>query len=137
MGHTFAKVKLYSPSDQSKTLDLDLIVDTGSTYTWVKRVRLSGLELKPMGKRVFKTIEGKLIEREIGEAIIECEGEKATTIIVFAEEGDVEVLGVYALEGLGLEVGPTKRRLGGLKPYRRLVNDMVFEAKPPQDALEV
>ena len=111
MGHTFAKVKLYSPSDQSKTLDLDLIVDTGSTYTWVKRVRLSGLELKPMGKRVFRTIEGKLIEREIGEALIECEGEKATTIIVFAEEGDVEVLGVYALEGLGLEVDPTTKEL--------------------------
>ncbi len=111
MGHTFAKVKLYSPSDQSKTLDLDLIVDTGSTYTWVKRMRLSGLELKPMGKRVFRTIEGKLIEREIGEALIECEGEKATTIIVFAEEGDVEVLGVYALEGLGLEVDPTTKEL--------------------------
>ena len=111
MGHTSAKVKLYNPDDPSKTLDLNLIVDTGSTYTWVKRVRLSGLELKPMGKRVFKTIEGKLIEREIGEALIECKGEKATTIIVFAEEGDVEVLGVYALEGLGLEVDPATKEL--------------------------
>ena len=111
MGHTFAKVKLYNPKDPSKALDLNLIVDTGSTYTWVRRARLSGLELKPMGKRVFKTIEGKLIEREIGEALIECKGEKATTIIVFAEEGDVEVLGVYALEGLGLEVDPATKEL--------------------------
>ena len=60
---------------------------------------------------MFKTIEGKLIEREIGEAPIECKGEKATTIIVFAEEGDVEVLGVYALEGLGLEVDPATKEL--------------------------
>ena len=111
MGHTLAKVKLYSPSDQSKTLDLDLIVDTGSTYTWVKRARLSSLGLKHTGRRVFRTIEGKLIEREIGEAVIECEGERATTIVVFAEEGDVEVLGVYALEGLGLEVDPTTKEL--------------------------
>ena len=51
---------------------MNLIVDTESTYTWVRRARLSSLELKPMGKRVFKTIEGKLIEREIGEALIEC-----------------------------------------------------------------
>jgi len=60
---------------------------------------------------VFKTIEGKLIERETGEAPIECKGEKATTMIVFAEEGDVEVLGVYALEGLGLEVDSATKEL--------------------------
>lgn len=111
MGHTFARVKLYNPGDLSKTLDLDLIVDTGSTYTWVKRARLSSLELEPTGRRVFRTIEGKLVEREIGESLIEWGGEKATTILVFAEEGDAEVLGVYALEGLGLEVDPSTREL--------------------------
>ena len=68
--YTFAKVKLYSPSDQSKTIDLDLIIDTGSTYTWVKRTRLGSLGLKPTGRRMFKTIEGKLVEREIGEALM-------------------------------------------------------------------
>jgi predicted aspartyl protease len=111
MGYTFAKVRLCNPVEQSKTLDLDLIVDTGSTYTWVKRSKLKSLELKPTSRRVFKTIEGRLVEREIGEAIIECGGERATTIIVFGEEGDAEVLGIYALEGLGLEVDPTTRGL--------------------------
>jgi len=111
LGHTYAKVKLYSPTDPSKTLTLDLIVDTGSTYTWVKRAKLSELDLKPTGRRVFRTIEGRLVQREIGEAPIECKGEKATTILVFAEEGDVEVLGVYALEGLGLEVDPVTKEL--------------------------
>jgi len=111
VGHTFAKVRFYNPNDPSKALDLDLIVDTGSTYTWVKRAGLSGLGVKPAGRRVFKTIEGRLVEREIGEALIECEGERATTIVVFAEEGDAEVLGVYALEGLGLEVDPATKEL--------------------------
>jgi predicted aspartyl protease len=74
VGHTFAKVRLYNPSDQSKTLDLDLIVDTGSTYAWVKQAKLRSLGLKPTGRRVFRTIEGKLVEREIGEALIECGG---------------------------------------------------------------
>jgi len=36
---------------------------------------------------------------------------KHTTIIVFTEEGNVEVLGVYALEGLGLEVDPATKEL--------------------------
>jgi len=77
----------------------------------VGQERLTSLELEPTGKRIFRTIEGRLVEREIGEAIIECRGEKATTIVFFAEEGDVEVLGVYALEGLGLEVDPATKKL--------------------------
>jgi predicted aspartyl protease len=111
MEHTFAKVSLYNPNDLSRVLDLNLIVNTGSTYTWVKKIKLNNLGIKPIGKRVFKTIEGRLIEREIGEVIIEYENEKITTIVVFAEEEDVEVLGVYALEGLGLEIDPITRKL--------------------------
>ena len=108
---TTARVRLYNPHDPSKYLDLELIVDTGSTYTWIRRSRLEKLNIKPMGRRRFRTIEGKIIEREIGEAIIECLGEKATCIIVFAEENDVEVLGVTALENLALEVDPVTRKL--------------------------
>ena len=111
MGYTFAKMRLYNPGDPSKALDLDLIVDTRSTYTWIKRARLNGLGLKPTGKRAFRTIEGKLVERDICEALIEYGGEKTTTIVVFAEGDDAEVLGLYALEGLGLEVDPATKEL--------------------------
>jgi predicted aspartyl protease len=64
-----------------------------------------------MTKWRFKTIEGKIIERDIGEAIIECLGEKATRIVVFARKDDAEVLGVDALEGLRLEVDPITKQL--------------------------
>jgi len=92
-------------------VELELLVDTGSMYTWVKRDRLGELGIKPMGKWKFRTIEGRVIEREMGEAIIECLGEMATRIVVFAEEGDAEVLGVDALEGLRLEVDPITKQL--------------------------
>ena len=111
LGHTVAKVRLYNPHDLSRCLDLELLVDTGSTYTWVKRGRLERLGIRPMGKRRFRTIEGRVVEREIGEAIVECLGERATCIIVFAEEDDVEVLGVTALENLALEVDPVTKQL--------------------------
>ena len=111
MGHTIASVRLYNPRDQSKCLELELLVDTGSTYTWIKRGRLEKLGIKPMSRRRFRTIEGKIIERDVGEAVIECLGRKATTIVVFAEEKDYEVLGLHALEGLGLKVDPVTRQL--------------------------
>ena len=117
MGHTIAtiaKIKLYNPYDLSKCLDLELLVDTGSMYTWIKRGRLERLGIRPTGRRRFRTIENRIIEREIGEAVIECLGERATTIVVFAEDAedkDAEVLGVYSLEGLRLEIDPVTKQL--------------------------
>jgi predicted aspartyl protease len=64
-----------------------------------------------MGRRGFKCIDNRIIERDVGEAVIECLGRRATSIVVFAEEKDNEVLGLHALEGLGLEVDPVTRKL--------------------------
>jgi len=111
MGHTIARVKLCNPHDSSRCVELNLLVDTGSTYTWVRREVLESLGVKPMTRWRFRTIDGRVIEKDIGEAIIECMGEKATTIIVFAEKCDAEVLGVYTLEGLRLEVDPVTKQL--------------------------
>ena len=111
MGHITARIRLYNPYEMSRSLDLELLVDTDSTYTWIKRDRLEGLDIKPMTRWRFRTIEGRVIEREIGEAVVECLGERATTIVVFAEDRDAEVLGIYSLEGLRLEVDPVTRQL--------------------------
>ena len=98
MGRVVAKVKLYSPRDLSRCLEIELLVDTGNTCGWVKRSKLEELELRPMSRWNFKTIEGKVIERDIGEAVVECLGERATTIVVFAEDGGAEVLYIHAME---------------------------------------
>jgi len=47
MGHTVARIKLYSPHDLSKSIDIELLVDTGSTYTWIKREKLEKIGIKP------------------------------------------------------------------------------------------
>lgn len=111
MGHTTAAVKICSPQDGTKCVETELIVDTGSTYTWIKRERLEAIGVKPSKARKFRTIEGRTIEREVGEAVIECLGERAMSIVVFAERDDVEVMGVVALESLALEVDPVTRQL--------------------------
>ncbi len=59
----------------------------------------------------FKTIEGRLVKRNIGEAPIELNSEIATTIVVFAEPADSQVFGVHALEGLGLEIDPITEKV--------------------------
>lgn len=42
---------------------------------------------------------------------MEHESETAPTVVVFAEEGDESVLGLHALESLGLEVDPVTRQV--------------------------
>ncbi len=111
MGPILARVKVSNPREPSRLLELELLVDTGATYTWLKRSRLEALGLSPTSRRRFRTVRGELIERDVGEAIIECLGERATCMVVFAEEDDQEVLGITALENLGLEVDPVARRL--------------------------
>jgi len=105
-----AKVTLHS-ADMSKIEQVELPVDTGSTYTWVSNVILKRLNVEPKTMRKFRTMDGRLLERRIGEIIIGYMGEIATRMVVFAEQGDAEVLGVDALEGLGFEVDPISRQL--------------------------
>jgi hypothetical protein len=111
MGRTTATAKICNPQDSTKCVETELIVDTGSTYTWVRREKLEAIGIRPSKIRKFRTIEGKTIEREVGEAVIECLGERATSIIVFAEKDDVEVMGVVTLESLALEIDPVTKQL--------------------------
>ena len=90
---------------------MELLVDTGSTYTWIARALLEDLAVKPSTLRNFRTIDGRTLKREVGEVLMEYAKEQATRMVVFAEAGDAHVLGVDALEGLGLEVDPTTKEL--------------------------
>ena len=110
MGHTSVKVRVHKP-DLSTFKEIELLVDTGSTYSWIPEEILKELKIESKREREFKTIDGRIVRRPIGEAPIECMDERATTVVVFAEEGDGKVLGVHALEGLGLEVDPSSGRL--------------------------
>ena len=110
VGHTYARIRVYS-ADLTKSEGAELLVDTGSTYTWVEAKMLQQLGIKVRRVWRFKAIDGRILERRIGDAYIEFDGEQAPTVVVFAEEGDGKVLGVHALEGLRLEVDPATGQL--------------------------
>jgi len=111
VGHTIARITVYNPRDTSSFSSLELLVDTGSTYTWIRHGRLKELGIEPSEKVKFRTIDNRGIERYVSEAVVECVGKKATTVVVLAGDGDNEVLGLHALEGLRLEVDPVTRQL--------------------------
>ena len=110
MGHTYAKVRVYS-HDLSTFDFAELLVDTGSTYTWIAADVLEKLGTRVRRTWRFKTIDGRIVERKIGDAHLEYMEEQAPTVVVFAEDGDGKVLGVHAMEGLRLEVDPSTGEL--------------------------
>ncbi|MCD6357773.1 MAG: hypothetical protein DRJ96_06410 [Thermoprotei archaeon] len=98
------------PSDE-RYEELRLLVDTGSTYSWIPREILERLGVKATGRRRFKTISGAVVEREIGYVFVEYGGDIAPTMVVFGEKGDAAVFGLHGMESLGLEVDPTTRQI--------------------------
>jgi len=105
MGHTFVDATVYS-SDLSASRKVRLLVDTGSTYTWMSRKLLAELSIAPRREKSFRTVDHGILRRQVGEVVIDYAGERVTTVVVFAEDEDEEVLGVYTLEGLAMEFDP-------------------------------
>ena len=111
MGTLFVEVLLASPQQPDRREPLKLLVDTGSTYTWISARALQALGIQATERRRVLTIEGKVVERPLAEVLITVEGRTLHTLSLFAQDGDIEVLGAYTLEGFGLAADPVQRRL--------------------------
>lgn len=81
-----------------------VMVDTGSEYTWVPRSELEALGIAPVRTARFSTADGRVLERWIAFANVYAGDTSAPDIVVFAEGGDMTLLGARALEGLNLRI---------------------------------
>jgi len=75
------------------------LVDTGSEYTWVPRRVLEDLGIRAQRTQAFEVADGRRIERDIGYALVRAGGMEAPDLVVFAEPGDMTLLGAHSLEG--------------------------------------
>jgi len=89
----------------------DVMVDTGSEYTWIPRRVLEDLGIGVERSARFLTADGRVVERKIAFAIVHAGGSSAPDIVVFAEPGDATLLGARALEGLNVRVDPARKAL--------------------------
>lgn len=97
--------------------DLEALVDTSSTYTWVPSPVLNRLGIEPTERRLFDTADGRIIEREMAEIPVRLEGRVYFSLVVFGNPGAIPLLGATTLEDFGLGVDPERQ---GLIPVRGL-----------------
>lgn len=106
---TIAIAPLSAPDDR-RVLN-DVMVDTGSEYNWIPTDILLDLGIAPVRIDRFETADGRVLEREVGFAMLYA-GQRATpTIVVFAGPGDLVLLGAFGLEGLNLRVDLGRKEL--------------------------
>lgn len=87
------------------------LVDTGSEYTWVPSGVLAELGIRPELTQRFIVADGRQLERQLGIAIVHAAGAKAPDFVVFAEAGDMVLLGARSLEGLNVRVDAQRKQL--------------------------
>ena len=111
MGTFTQRIIITNPENPEKSLEIEAVVDTGATYTWIPKDKLEAIGLKPRYIRKFKVATGEIIERPVTEALIELNGERLHTLVAFGDIGSEPLLGAFTLEAFGLIVDPTNKTL--------------------------
>ena len=110
-----AKIKVWNPAHPDQVGEFDLWVDTGAAYSWISRQRLEALGIHPTRRMEFRTIEGRILERDMAAVFVSSDGNIGGDTVVMAEAGDMEVMGAYTLEGLSLSPDVTQKKLVPIK----------------------
>ena len=118
MGAIHVTVTVRNPADRERSWEGVFLVDTGATDSLVPRQHLEAIGLEPRGDRVYELADGSEVRLDVGGADIEFMGEYVATTVVFGDNGAEPLLGVTALESVGIEVDPRNQQLKRLPAVR-------------------
>lgn len=118
MGVTHVDVTVRNPAQRARAWTGAFLVDTGAIDSLVPRRNLDAIGLKPAGRRVYVTADGREVEMDVAVGELEIMGELSGGVIVFGDDGAEPLLGVTALESAGIEVDPQNQRLKRLPAVR-------------------
>lgn len=118
MGATHVTVAVSNPADTEQRWEGLFLVDTGATDCLVPAKHLHAIGIKPESKRVYELADGSEIIFEVGVARVEFMGEIVGATVLFGNDNAEPILGVTALESVGIEVDPENQRLKRLPAVR-------------------
>ena len=118
MGATHVTVTIRNPAEPERTWEGLFLVDTGATDSLVPRPHLEAIGLQPKGQRVYALADGSETRLDVTSADIEFMGDFTAGVIIFGAADAEPLLGVTALESVGIEVDPVNQRLKRLPAVR-------------------
>ena len=113
MGILTVMVKVYHgyPQADGAPAEVELLVDTGATFSVVPRGVLSRLGVQPVERREILTVDRKLLKRDLGYVGIDVAGRRVVSPVLFGEGEDFAALGAVTMEIAGLVVDPERKEL--------------------------
>lgn len=112
MGHIVVEAELAGARKQK----LRMLVDTGATYTVLPEDLAERLKITEAPRRLtVRLADGRRKSMRVGQVFVRLLGREAASTALIGPAGIEPLLGVAALEALGLALDPTS---GKLKPTR-------------------
>jgi predicted aspartyl protease len=95
-----------------------VLVDSGAEFTWLPRAMLGRVGVSVAKRNLaFVLADGRIVKRSVGYAILRANGFETVDEVVFAELGDLALLGSRTLEGFGAVVDARGKRLVAAGPH--------------------
>ncbi|MBM4430660.1 MAG: clan AA aspartic protease [Chloroflexi bacterium] len=111
MGLTKVTTKLTSPPRLGKSYEAIFLVTTGAMDSIAPADELTKIGVRPEGKMSYELGDGTVKEYPYGLVRIEFMGEITAGRVIFGERGSEPILGVTALESVGIMVDPVHKTL--------------------------
>lgn len=111
MGLTKVTTTLAGFHDLSKVYEDLFLVDTGATDTMAPAHELEKIGVKKEGSMSYELADGSIKEYAFGFVRIEFMGETTAGRVVFGDPNSEPLLGVTALESVGILVDPVNKTL--------------------------
>jgi len=111
MGLIHVTVTMKSLGSPSGTYEADFLVDTGATDSLAPAVELRKIGVQPEGTMAYELANGTIQEYEFGLVKIAFMGEITAGRVILGPDDAEPLLGVTALESVGITVDPANRTL--------------------------
>ena len=118
MGATQVTVTVRNPAQRDRFWEGLFRVDTGATDCLVPARHLREIGLEPEGERNYELADGAEKKMDIAVARIEFMGDFVGATVIFGRDDAEPILGVTALESVGIEVDPRTQQLKRLPAVR-------------------
>ena len=118
LGATHANVVIRNPAEPDRAWEGRFLVDTGATDCMVPRQHLEAIGLAPKSSREYELADGTKLAFDITVAEVEILGEIVGATILIGDTDAEPLLGVTALESVGIEVDPNSQTLKKLPAVR-------------------
>lgn len=111
MGLTYVTVTIKGLSSSNGDYEAEFLVDTGATDTLVPAKHLERIGVKPIGQTAYELANGEVVQYPFGLAEIAFMNEITAGRVIFGPPDSEPLLGVTALESVGITIDPANRTL--------------------------